>query len=80
MKMTQLATDHFLSKDPAKATTIAFFDYAKACDKVWRDGLLYKMQELNLPHIFIRYTRNFLSRRKTTVEVNGTRSREFILI
>ena len=37
------------------------------------------MQEMNIPPKFIRYTRNFLSCRKTTVEVNGTRSRQFIL-
>ena len=55
------------------------FDYAKAYDKVWRAGLLYKMQEMNLPPRFIRYTRNFLSNRKTTVEIEGTRSSTFVL-
>ena len=26
-----------------------FFDYEKAYDKVWRDGLMYKMEKLNIP-------------------------------
>ena len=79
LKMTQLATNHIQSNDKSNATIITFFDYAKAYDKVWRAGLLFKMQQLGIPKRFIRYTRNFLSCRKTNVEVNGTRSKQFIL-
>ena len=79
LKMTQLATDQIQQRCPESATAIAFFDYAKAYDKVWRAGLLHKMQEMSLPPKFIRYTRNFLSNRKTTVEIDGTRSKQFIL-
>ena len=56
-----------------------FFDYEKAYDKVWRDGLLYKMINMDLPDRFIRYVRHFLSGRKTKVEVNGERSDTFRL-
>ena len=58
---------------------VAFFDYEKAFDKVWRDGLLFKMQEMNLPARYIKYVRHFLSGRKTRVEVNGRRSNTFRL-
>ena len=60
-------------------TYATFFDYEKAYDKVWRDGLLFKMQELNIPDRFIRYVRHFLSGRKTRVEVNGVRTETFRL-
>ena len=76
LKMTQLATDNIQTRRAESATAIAFFDYAKAYNKVWRNGLLFKMQELNIPQKIIRYTR---SNRKTYVEVNGARSKSFIL-
>ena len=75
LKLVQMATDTMQNKDEeGAATLITFFDFAKAYDKVWREGLLYKMIELGLPYRFVKYTRLFLSARKTCVEVNGTRS------
>jgi ribonuclease HI len=37
------------------------------------------MQEMDLPQRYVRFARNFLSGRKTTVEVNNTMSNTFIL-
>ena len=37
------------------------------------------MIKMNIPYAFIKYTRLFLSARRTTVEINGTRSKEFYL-
>jgi len=79
LRMTQLATDQFQGKHQSSATVITFFDYEKAYDKVWRAGLLHKMQAMDLPDKFIQYTRSFLSGRKTAVDVNGARSNQFIL-
>ena len=45
--------------------------------KVWKDRLLHKMVKMSLPGRFIKYTRHFLSERKTTVEVNETKSKFF---
>ena len=75
LKLVQMATDTMQNKDEeGAATLITFFDFAKAYDKVWREGLLHKMIELGLPYRFVKYTRLFLSARKTSVEVNGVRS------
>ena len=71
LKLVQDATDQFHHQDKNNRTLATFFDYAKAYDKVWRDGLLHKMQELDIPQRFVRYTRSFLSRRVTRVEING---------
>ena len=57
----------------------AFFDYNKAYDTVWRDGLIYKMIRLKLPSRFIRYVRHFLSGRWTTVSINNISSKPFLL-
>ena len=62
-----------------KTTIIAFIDFRKAFDKVWRDGLLWKMNELGVPQRFSTYVRHFLSSRQTRVEVNNTWSKEFTL-
>ena len=79
LKLTQDATDQIQSKSEGNRTVVAFFDYAKAYDKVWRDGLLEKMSVMNLPMRYIRYVKCFLSQRKTCVEVNNTRSGQFLL-
>ena len=79
LKMTQSAADQMHRPKGENATVVTFFDYAKAFDKVWRDGLLYKMQEMDIPQRFVRYARNFLSNRHTMVEINGTRSSKFLL-
>ena len=80
LKLVQEASDTMhRPKAESHRTTAAFFDYEKAYDKVWRDGLLSKMQELCIPNKFVRYVRHFLSGRKTRVAVNGVRSNEFTL-
>ena len=79
LKLTQHAADQMQAKRGQNATIVTFFDYAKAYDKVWRIGLLYKMVEMQLPYRFIKYTRSFLSNRQTTVEINGTASKKFML-
>ena len=79
-KLVQTATDKIQTKrDKGLATLVTFFDFERAYDKVWRDGLISKMINMNIPYAFIKYTRLFLSARRTTVEINGTRSKEFYL-
>ena len=68
-----------MHEDQRKRTITTFFDYEKAYDKVWRDGLLVKMDDLGIPQKFTNYVRHFLSGRKTKVEVNNTKSKEFTL-
>ena len=58
---------------------VAFFDYEKVYDKVWRDGAIHKMLELGIPSRFVKYVRNFLSGRVAQVEYNQGRSKEFML-
>ena len=77
-KLVQSASDN-IHESSRKRTVATFFDYEKAYDKVWRDGLLSKMEDLEIPQRFATYVRHFLSGRKTRVEVNNTKSKEFTL-
>ena len=49
LKLTQSAIDKFHGPKGETLTIATFFDYEKAFDKVWRDGLLYKMIDLGIP-------------------------------
>ena len=79
LKLIQSASDQIHSKGSNKSTICTFFDYEKAYDKVWRDGLMYKMVEMGIPGRFLRYTRHFLSGRVTTTMINGVKSNKFRL-
>ena len=79
LKLVQDASDQMQSRTEGNRTVVAFFDYAKAYDKVWRDGLIDKMITQNIPRRYIRYVKTFLSQRKTRVEVNNTMSQQFLL-
>ena len=80
LKFVQGASDEFHAKEGENHRLIAtFYDYEKAFDKVWRDGLIHKLHEMKIPTRFIKYIRHFLSGRKTWVEVNGERSKQFFL-
>ena len=70
LKLVQEASDQFHNRDKNNRTMTAFFDYAKAYDEVWSDGLLFKMQQMGIPEKFVRNTRRFLSGRWTQVEIN----------
>ena len=63
LKLVQQASDQLHKKSGDTRLMTTFFDYEKAYDKVWRDGLLYKMETLNIPARFIRlgvgYTSHF---------------------
>ena len=80
LQLVQSASDqlHLPAKE-SKGTMCTFFDYEKAYDKVWRDGLLFKMTQLQIPTRYLRYVRSFLSTRNTVVEINGTKSKTFLL-
>ena len=55
------------------------FDIEKAFDKVWHEGLLYKMHQLKVPKKIAIWIRNFISERKFYVDVNGKFSNEHII-
>ena len=52
------------------------FDIEKAFDKVWHQGLLYKMHQLKIPKTIANWIMNFLTDRTFIVKVNGKESKK----
>lgn len=44
---------------------------AKAFDKVWHAGLLYKLQKMQIPSAFIRIIKTYLTNRTFNTQING---------
>ena len=79
LRLVQHATDQIQNKDRSSKTITTFLDYEKACNKVWKDGLIKKMLGMDIPQRLIYVVRHFLSGRKTWVDVNGVKSDVFRL-
>lgn len=56
------------------ATGALFFDVAKAFDKVWHNGLIYKLYQLKVPDSLVLILRDFLTNRTFRYRVDGTYS------
>ena len=54
-----------------------FFDISKAFDRVWHNGLLFKMIKLKTPLYIIRFVTNFLNKREFIVKVNNYSSKSY---
>ena len=54
-----------------KSTGMIFLDVEKAFDRVWHNGLLYKMIKLGFPLPLIKTVRSFLSERTFSVFIKG---------
>ena len=68
MFFTQKIAESFCRR---KNVCSIFFDISKAFDKVWHDGLIYKMYQLKIPLYLINFTRSFLQDRYFIVNVNN---------
>ena len=51
-----------------------FLDISKAFDKVWHDGLLFKLQENGISGNLLKVLKHFLTNRKQKVVLNGQSS------
>lgn len=55
-------------------TTAMFLDVAQAFDKVWHDGLNYKIRQIGTPKYISNLLQSFLEDRSFVVRINSTRS------
>ena len=56
-----------------------FFDMKKAFDKVWRQGLLSNLCNLNVPKAFVQWIRGFFQSRTIQVKINNFIGKKFFL-
>ena len=53
-----------------------FFDISKAFDKVWHNGLLFKLNSLNPPKYMLNFIRDFLYGRSFRVQIDKDKGKE----
>ena len=56
---------------------VAFIDYAKAFDTIWRDGLWYKLVKEGIGGKFLNILKSMYEKSKSCVFINGERSQFF---
>ena len=61
-------------ESPSRETRAVFLDFSKAFDKVWHEGLLYKLECNGISGNLLNLIRNFLSNRKQRVLLKGKNS------
>ncbi|GFU03550.1 RNA-directed DNA polymerase from mobile element jockey [Trichonephila clavipes] len=71
LRVTELIHSGFAKHE---ATGVLFLDIAKAFDKIWHDGLLFKLIRLDFPPPLIKSIHSFLSHRSFRVRVDKTLS------
>ncbi|GFT26360.1 RNA-directed DNA polymerase from mobile element jockey [Trichonephila clavipes] len=72
LRLTNLVVGGFNNHE---TTGGAFLDVEKAFDRVWHDGLLLKLTELNFPPYVIMIINNFLRNRSFQIRISSTLSR-----
>lgn len=71
MRVTKYITQGFNRR---QATGAILLDVAKAFDKVWHDGIIYKMLQLNAPFWIVRIIQSFLQERTFKVKLGTAMS------
>ena len=69
--LSQKVQQSFIEK---KKTLAIIFDIESAFDKVWHNGLLYKLATLKIPYYIIKTIEHFIKDRSFVVKVNGSTS------
>ena len=62
LRLSQFVSDGFQSTNKER-TVLMLFDYSRACDTVWRTGLLQKMLDIGVPLCFVQWTTAWLTNR-----------------
>ena len=63
-----------LDSNPSLVTKGIFLDMSKAFDKVWHEGLIYKLRSYGVQSKLIYLLKDYLSNRKQRVIISGTSS------
>ena len=58
--------------DEGKKIASVFLDISKAFDKVWHEGLLYKLEKIGIRGKLLKWVRSYLSGRSQRVVLNGS--------
>lgn len=76
VRLERYARDNLIR---SRHSAVIFFDIKAAFDSVWHDGLLYKINDFNLPPYLTSYLMSFLHNRTANIEFENALSRSFNL-
>ncbi len=65
------------AKNRGWKTFILLFDIMAAFDKVWHNGLLYKMLKIGVPNYIVEWVKIFLQKRQFTVKIQEKVSNKY---
>ena len=65
----------YVNINEGKDTCLVFLDVSKAFDKVWIDGLLFKIQQLGIVGKLFDWIKAYVSGRHQKVVLNGFQSK-----
>ena len=74
-QLTQIVAQQIAKRRTQRLGAI-FLDVEKAFDRVWHNGLRFKLLNLNLPPLLTRWISNFLKDRVVQAYIMGTTSRD----
>jgi len=77
IRLTQHVNDA-LQHRPSNRTLLTLLDLSKAYDTVWRDGLIHKLLNANVPVKIIRWIQTWLNNRLNFVTINNVQSKRTI--
>jgi ribonuclease HI len=74
IRIAQAISDGYNQQKPSSRTVLTLVDFSRAFDRVWRGGLLVKLQRMGVPHTLTNWIRQFLNERYACVSYNGVTS------
>ena len=73
-QLLAITTEIYKAFDKYQETRAVFLDISKAFDKVWHDGLCFKLKQNGIGGNLLNMLKDFLSNRKQRVVLNGVES------
>ena len=73
-QLTAITTEIYNAFESHDETRALFLDLSKAFDKVWHEGLLFKLKQNGVQGNLLNLLENYLSNRKQRVVLNGIHS------
>jgi hypothetical protein len=74
LRLLSLTDTIFQSLDNQDEVLLVFLDISKAFDRVWHEGILYKLKQAGIHGILLQWFESYLSNRKQRVVVGGKSS------
>ena len=70
-QLTKIVHDIYMGLEDQKDVCMVFLDVSKAFDKVYHEGLLFKLKQIGVTGSLLNWMKSYLSDRKIRVTLNG---------